>query len=109
MKASDILDFNDLKTKSVRVEAWGCDLTVRELDLECGVKLFSMVSEVGDGEFVMDADQIASVVAWGVIDEDGERVFSDEDIPALKKKSRDPLMLLYTEITGISVEDAEKN
>ena len=108
MKASDILDFNDLKTKSVRVEAWKCDLIIRELDLEDGVKLFSMVSEV-DGEFVMDADQIASVVAWGVMDEDGERLFSDEDIPALKKKAREPLMFLYTEITGISVEDAEKN
>lgn len=108
MKASDILGFDDLKTKTVKVDAWGCELTVRELDLEDGVKLFSMVKEDG-GQFHMNADQIASVVAWGVIDEDGERLFSDEDIPKLKKKARDPLMLLYTEITGISVEDAEKN
>ena len=108
MKASDILGFDDLKTKTVRIDAWDCDLCIRELDLEYGVKLFSMVSEV-DGEFRMDADQIASVVAWGVIDENGKRLFSDKDIPALKKKSREPLMFLYTEITGISVEDAEKN
>ena len=108
MKAADILGFDDLKTKKVRVDAWDCELTIRELDLEDGVKLFSMVKEV-DGEFRMDADQVASVVAWGVIDEDGERMFSDDDIPALKKKSREPLMFLYTEITGISVEDAEKN
>lgn len=109
MKASDILNLNDLRTKTVRVEHWDCDLIIRELDLEDGVRLFSMVKDVGDGEYVMDADQIASVVAWGVIDEDGERVFSDDDIPALRKKSREPLMFLYTEITGISVEDAEKN
>jgi len=108
MKAADILGFDDLRTKTVHVDAWDCDLMLRELDLECGVKLFSMVKEV-DGEFVMDADQVASVVAWGVIDENGERVFSDDDIPALRKKAREPLMFLYTEITGISVEDAEKN
>ena len=108
MKASDILDFNDLKTKTVKVDAWDCELTVRELDLEQGVKMFTMVKEV-EGEYRMDADQIASVVAWGVIDESGERLFSDDDIPKLMKKSRDPLMLLYTEITGISVQDAEKN
>ena len=109
MKASDILGFDDLRTKVVKVEAWDCELTVRELDLEDGVKLFSMVTEVSEGEFRMNADQIASVVAWGVIDENGERLFSDDDIPALMKKARDPLMFLYTEITGISVEDAEKN
>jgi hypothetical protein len=68
-----------------------------------------MVSDDGDGGFVMDADQVASVVAWGVVNEDGERVFSDDDIPALQKKAREPMMFLYTEITGISVEDAEKN
>ena len=108
MKSSDILGLSDLRTKTVKVKEWDCDLTIRELDLENGVKLFSMVSE-RDGEFVVDAEQIASVVAWGVIDENGDRLFSDDEIPALMKKARDPLMFLYTEITSISVEDAEKN
>lgn len=108
MKSSDILGLSDLRTKTVRVKQWDCDLTIRELDLENGVKLFAMVSEV-DGDFVIDAEQIASVVAWGVIDENGDRLFSDEDIPDLKKKARGPLMFLYTEITSISGEDAEKN
>ena len=109
MKSSDILGLDDLRTETVRVEQWDRDLTIRELDLESAAKMLSMGSEQ-DGEFTINAEQIASVVAWGVIDDDGERLFSDDDIPALQKKSRDALMFLYLKITGISsVEDAEKN
>jgi hypothetical protein len=109
MKASDILSFNDLKTSEVVVEDWDCTLHIRELGLEEGLRLFSMVSssEVGD---MLKADDIAQVIVWGVIDpKSGKQLFSDEDVPTLAKKSRRPLMKLYGAITDLSGEDAEKN
>ena len=109
MKASDILSFNDLKTSEVVIEDWDCTLHIRELGLEEGLKLFSMVS--GDDESnMLKADDIAQVIVWGVIDpKSGKQVFSDKDVPALAKKGRRPLMKLYSAITDLSGEDAEKN
>ena len=108
MKASDILSFNDLKTSEVVIEDWDCTLHIRELGLEEGLKLFSMVS--GDEGDMLKADDIAQVVVWGVIDpKSGKQFFSDKDVPVLAKKSRRPLMKLYSAITDLSGEDAEKN
>jgi len=109
VKASDILGLNDLATKVVRVEEWDCDLTIRELTLDDGIRLFQMAKDFED-KFVMDSKDIAQVVAWGVIDPDtGERLFSDDDITALTQKNRKPLMFLYEQISSLSNEDAEKN
>ena len=108
MKASDILSFNDLKTSEVVIEDWDCTLHIRELGLEEGLRLFSMVS--GDEGDMLKADDIAQVVVWGVIDQkSGKQLFSDKDVPVLAKKSRRPLMKLYSAITDLSGEDAEKN
>ena len=109
MKASDILSFDDLKTKVVKVKQWDCELTIRELGLDDGLKMFSMVSEVND-DLVIAAEDVAQVVSWGVIDPDtGERLFSDDDIAPLAKKNRMALMFLYQEIIALSGEDATKN
>ena len=106
MQASEILGFDDLKTKVVTVKQWKCKLTIRELGLDEGLRLFDHVA--GD-KVKVNAEQIAQVVAWGVIDSDGERVFSDEDVPALMKKSKAALVFLYGEITKLSTGDAGKN
>jgi len=109
MKASDILDFDDLRTKVVEVKEWGCELTVRELGLEDGLKMFSMVQDIDDNPAI-NAEDVAQVVAWGVVDaETGDRVFSDDDISALAKKNSKPLMFLYQEIIALSGEEAAKN
>ena len=110
MKASDILSFNDLKTSEVKVKEWDCTLTIRELGLDEGIKLFAMARAYSEDEPTLSAADVAQVVVWGVIDpETGEQVFSDEDVPALAKKNRKPLMRLYAKITELSGEDAEKN
>lgn len=109
MKASDILGFNDLTTKVVKVKQWNCKLTIRELSLNDGIRWFQMAQELGD-KIILDAEDIAQVVVMGVIDsETGEYLFSDDDIPALKSKNRDALMFLYQEITKLSGAVAEKN
>ena len=107
MKASDILSCNDLKTGEVEVKEWGCTLHIRELGLDEGLKLFSMVKDEDES---LSGEDVARVISWGVIDPDtGERLFSDDDVPSLAKKGRRPLMRLYSAITDLSGEDAEKN
>lgn len=106
MKASDILGFSDLRTKVVHVDQWDCDLTIRELGLDEGLRLFAFVS---DDKITLSGEDIAHVIAWSVVDDNGERVFSDEDIPALAKKNRDAMIFLYQEIASLSGDDTEKN
>jgi hypothetical protein len=110
MKAADILDCADLRTKEVDVPVWGRKVTIRELGLSEGLALFAQVREFDGNSVSLDGEAIARVVAWGVIDPaTGERVFSDADVPKLARKNRTPLMFLYQEITSLSGEDAEKN
>lgn len=113
MKAADILGLADLCTKTVKVPKWGVEMTIRELGLEEGVRLSQMYGRLAkEGDAVsLKAEDIAQVVAWGVVNEKGERVFSDDDVPKLARKNREPLLFLYQQITGLSgtVEEAEKN
>ena len=110
MKASDILGLDDLKTKVVKVDQWDMDVTICELDLNQGMQLFGMISEINDDHPTITAEQVAQIVVWGIIDEEsGKHVFSDSDIPKLVKKNRVPLMFLYQEISSLSGDDAEKN
>ena len=109
MQAADILGFKDLKTKTITVDAWKCELTIRELSLDEGIGMLSMASK-DDGEDTLNAGDIAQIVAWGVINpETDERLFSDDDIPQLMRKNPKPMMEIYMEIASLSGGDAEKN
>lgn len=110
MKSSDILDFVDLKTSTVDVPEWKTTLTIQELGLDQGLALYSMVQSMTGNQAVMKGTDIAQVVAWSVVDPDtGERVFSDSDVAKLAKKNRSALMRIYSAITSLTGEDAEKN
>jgi hypothetical protein len=110
IKATDILDFADLKEGTVEVPEWKTTLTIRELGLDQGLSLYSMVQSLSGNQVVMKGQDIAQVIAWSVVNpETGERVFSDADVPALAKKNRNALMRIYTAITSLTGEDAEKN
>ena len=110
MNASDILDLNDLQTKVVKVKEWNREVTVQELGLDDGIKMFDLVRNLDDDKVVITAESIAQVVAWGVVDpETNERVFSDDDVAALAQKSRKALMFLYEKIMALSGGDAAKN
>ncbi len=109
MKAADILHINDLKTSTVFVDEWDVTIHIRELGLDEGIKLFSMAQNLEDNP-TLTGEDIAQVIAWSCYDpETNERLFSDADVPALAKKSQRPLMQLYSAITELSGDDAEKN
>lgn len=106
-----LLAVNDLRTKEVDVPAWGMKVRIRELNLQESMDAFSDLKPDKDGNVTLKHEDVARVVAFGVIDEDGERVFSDEDAAALAKKGKAALMTLYAEITKLSssIEAEVKN
>jgi len=109
VKASDILGFDDLRTKVVKVKEWKRELTIRELGLDEGMRMVAMVRDVDGEDPTIGGRDVAQVVAWGVVDDDGERVFSDDDVDVLVRKSSSALMFLYREIIKLSNQEAVKN
>ena len=108
MKASDILNLKDRAQKTVHVEQWGMDVTIQELGLTEGLAVMDNAASM-EKEGKVTAAQIAQVVAWSIVDEDGNRVFSDDDVPELEKKNLKALMFLYQEIGALSSGDEAKN
>ena len=108
----DLLDYNDLRRKEVEVPQWETTLTVTELGLRESMLSFGSLEIDSDGHVELTYDEIAQTVAFGVIDpETGERVFTDDEIPALARKNTQALKLLYKAIADLSgsVEDEVKN
>lgn len=107
-----MLNASDLATREVDVPEWKSTVTIAELALDEGLKLVEMY---GDGDKVtLTGRDIAQVVAWSVVDpETGERLFTDDDVPKLARKSRSALMRLFTAVSELSMssgfEEAEKN
>ena len=110
MNASDILELSDLQTKVVKVKEWNREVTVQELNLEDSIKMLDFVGDLDADTVVLTAENIAQVVAWGVVDTDThKRVFSDDDVAALAQKNHSALMFVYKEIMALSVGAAAKN
>jgi len=109
VSSEDILGIFDLKTKDIEVDEWKKTLTIRELSLDDGMKMLSMIKGQDKAKATLTAHDIAQVIAWGVVDSNGERVFCDADVPRLAAKNRRPLMFIYSQITSLSGGDAEKN
>ena len=97
-----------------KVSAWGKDIDIIELSARQRLEMSSWFSVDDDDEAPrarLTATQLAQVVAWGVVDSGGERVFSDEDIPALSEKSFTELQKVYSAVLALtpSAEEAEGN
>jgi hypothetical protein len=108
----DLLGYNDLRTLEVEVPQWKTTLLIQELGLEESMLAFGNVKPNEDGEVKLTHQEIAQIVAFGVVDpETKERVFPDSAVKKLARKNRDALMVLYLAITTLSgsVEDEVKN
>lgn len=108
----DVLEIDDLRTAEVEVPQWKQTITIRELGLQESMLAYGSLKPGEGGEVTLDYNDIAQIVAYGVIDpETGDRAFSDEDVPKLARKNKKAVMLLYTAITDLSgsVEDEVKN
>lgn len=107
-----ILQANDIQREEVDVPEWGGTVLVQGLsgrerdDLEA-----SMIKGKGKNASVNLENLRAKVVARTVVDEDGKRIFEDQDIPALTQKSAAALNRVYEvaqRLSGITQEDVDE-
>ncbi len=107
-----ILQAQDIMFEDVPVPEWGG--TVRVVTLtgnERDAIEASMIVGKGKNKDVSLANLRAKVVARSVVDEEGKRIFEDEDIAALGRKSAAALNRVYEvaqRLSGITQEDVDE-
>lgn len=104
----DILGLVDLATDTVHVPEWDTDVRIRALDLTQGMVVFG---KAAGGKVTLDGDEIAAIVAWAVIDENGKQVFKDSDVEKLAQKNHAAMTLIYQRVMALtgSKAKAKKN
>jgi len=107
----EILQAQDLETVEVAVPEWGGVVRVRGLT---GAERDALEAEAAELRRPLDNFR-ARYVARCIVDENGERIFSDEDIEALGRKSAAALNRVFeaavrlSALTEEDVEALEKN
>lgn len=108
LKREDVLTSHDVKTKDVEVAEWGGSVRVRQMTL------------AERGEFARrGADGVATTGAWLLatlcVDENGKRMFTDDDVEGLMRRNHraiDRVVDAILEVNGLDqkkVDDAVKN
>lgn len=112
-----ILAASDLKTEAVPVPEWGGDVIVRTMTgADRDAFESSLITVDAEGKRVSDLSNMrAKLVAMTVIDDNGDRLFTAEDIGALSHKSAAAIEAVFKvaqRLNGMgasAVDDAAKN
>lgn len=112
LSRDQILEAKDLETREVDVPEWGGTVLVRALSgTDRDAYEASLVQIRGKQQVPNLANIRAKLVARAVVDEDGNRLFSDADIKALGQKSAAALSRVFTvaaEMSGLDEKDIEE-
>ena len=107
-----ILNVVDLDYEDVQVPEWGGTVRVRGLTgSERDKYEASVMQRKGKRYELVMADARAKLVALTVVDEEGNRLFSDSDVKALGQKNAAPLNRIFStsqRLSGLSNEDIEE-
>lgn len=109
----EILDAEDLKRETVDVPEWGGEVTVQEMS---GAQRDAYeVHITSTPEDTRPTVVRARLAAFSIVDEEGELIFTIDDITKLAKKSAKALDRVFTVAASMSmlgekeVQDAEGN
>lgn len=114
-KAERILGAQDLRRETVAVPEWGESLIVSEIG---AIERVRWARELDKDDSEDKTLSMVKLLAMCLIDDDGSRLFTEEQVEALANKSEAALKRLLPvclKVNGISgadvdaVEDAEKN
>jgi hypothetical protein len=108
----EILQAGDLEIEDVEVPEWGGVVRVRGLTGEERDALeMAMITRKGKSIEIQGSNFRARLVAMSVVDERGERIFSDSDVAALGNKSGHALQRVFEvaqRLSGFSEADVEE-
>ena len=106
-----ILQADDLEYEDVEVPEWGGTVRVRALNGTDRDAYEASLRQLRGKEFVPNTVNVrAKLVAKAVVGEDGERLFSDQEVSALGKKSAaalDRVFEVAARLSRISEEDVD--
>ncbi len=97
---------NDLKSKIVNMEEWGGDLEIRVMSVKEQLDFDKFIAEKPD-----DRTMAFYLIVRSCIDENGKRLFNDEDIEFIQNKSSDSILKLFDAILELNKQkpdDVEK-
>lgn len=107
-----ILNAADLVTEDVEVPEWGGTVRVRGLTGSERDAFEQSIMEQRGRDVALNLRHIrAKLVALSVVDEQGRRVFSDDDVKALGQKSAVALQRVFEvaqRLSGLRSEDVEE-
>lgn len=107
-----ILQAQDIQTEDVEVPEWGGTVRVRGLTgAQRDQFESSIVSLKGKRQDINMQNVRAKLVALSVVDEEGQRIFQDDDIRALGMKSAVALQRVFDvaqRLSGITEDDVEE-
>jgi hypothetical protein len=108
----DILKIADITTEEVEVPEWHGSVLVRGLTGKQRDIFESTLLERRGRRMIPNTANIrAKLVAWSVVDDEGNRVFTDAEAEELGEKSAAAVDRIYTvasRLSGLSDEDVEE-
>ncbi len=108
----DILKAKDIETKEVYVPEWKGSVIVKALNgAERDAFEESLLVGKGPNKELNMANVRAKLVAMSVVDEEGNRIFSDADVKELSKKSATALQRIFAvaqKLSGLTEADIEE-
>jgi hypothetical protein len=103
LNRDQILGAQDLKTATVPTPEWGGDVLIRAMTALQRDQMMGMIGAAG--ATVQDSELKAFLCAQCAVDEDGKRLFTDEDVAALRAKNPLPLDRIGEAVLSMSKAD----
>lgn len=107
-----ILKKGKRRTERFHVKAWGEEVVIRGVSAGELDHIESLIGAFDRDPMSVTSLIRATVCAYGLSDESGNRIFSDDDIVALDKMPADGLTEVYNRVVNFNLykrPDAEKN
>jgi len=107
LNKQNILDAADIQYKTITVPEWGGDVRLRSMtgfDRDAYENWLMEQPELESGRRRVENVR-ARMAAMSIVDDAGECIFTEADIPALGKKSAAGLGRIYDAITSLNAID----
>lgn len=112
LSRDQILGADDLEKKEVDVPEWGGSVYVRALSGKQRNQLEMIALRYSDQNDLSALENYNGLIAaWSIVDENGNRLFTDDEVGLLMEKSASALNTIVEEareLSGITEEDVEE-